>query len=1060
MSKNKNNRITSNSLEELPEQQILRLAAIVESSEDAIIGKTLDGIITSWNKGAEKIYGYTAKEMMGKSISILVPKDNPNEIPGILERLKKGEQIAHYETIRIKKNRQKINVSLTISLVKDKGGKIIGASTIARDITERKQAEREIVLLYHAIGSINECISITDQENTILYVNEAFLKTYGYERQELIGKNIGILGLAKDNSILLDEILSATLQGGWSGELINYKKNGTPFPISLSTSIIRDDLDRFEALVGIATDITERKQAEEELQKNHDRYRRAIAVANAVAYQKDYITDTYTFMGEGIKEMTGYTFQELTATIWNSILLETVMRGEAGGFSLNEAIRRTKNGEIKQWIAEQKIRTKNGEIRWIKDSSIQLYDSQGKAIGALGIMQDITERKQAEETLQRNHDRYRRAIVVANAVTYQKDYITDAYTYIGENIKEMTGYTPQEFTPALWNKILLKIIMRGEASGLSLEEARRRALTGELKHWKSDQKILTKSGEIRWLTDSSVELCDSQGMVIGSLGILQDITEQKQSEEKLLNRNQLAELGAEIGVILTRGESVREMLQKCSEVMVRYLDVAFARIWTLNSKENILELQASAGMYTHINGIHGRVPVGKYKIGLIAEEKKPHLTNAVIGDSRVSDQVWAKREGMVAFAGYPLLLENRLIGVMAMFAKHPLSDFNLSALASIADEVALGIERKLAEENKEIQLERITALRNIDMAISSSLDLKVTLNIILKEVVQQLKVDAADILLMNTHTCMLDFFACLGFSTPTIQQTHLRVGEGYAGKAVLERKLVCLPDINKDKADFARYSLLKEEKFVSFYCVPLIAKGNVKGVLEIFHRTLLNPNEEWIDYLNVLAGQAAIAIDNSELFNNLQHSNVELLLSYDTTIEGWSKALDLRDKETEGHTQRVTELTLQLARKMGIREEELIHIRRGALLHDIGKMGIPDNILLKPGKLTEEEWVIMKKHPIYAYELIYPISYLRPALEIPYYHHEKWDGSGYPNGLKREQIPLSARIFAIIDVWDALRSDRPYRKAWDKEKTLEHIKAGSGSHFDPKVVEVFLQIIS
>ncbi len=191
---------------------------------------------------------------------------------------------------------------------------------------------------------------------------------------------------------------------------------------------------------------------------------------------------------------------------------------------------------------------------------------------------------------------------------------------------------------------------------------------------------------------------------------------------------------------------------------------------------------------------------------------------------------------------------------------------------------------------------------------------------------------------------------------------------------------------------------------------------------------------------------------------DLQRSNTDLILAYDATIEGWSKALDLRDKETEGHTQRVAEMTERLARAMGFSETEVVHARRGGLLHDIGKMGVPDGILLKPDKLTDEEWVLMRKHPQFAYEMLSPITYLKPALDIPYCHHEKWDGSGYPRGLKGEQIPLAARLFAIIDVYDALTSDRPYRAAWSKEKTLEHIKAGAGMHFDPKVVEAFLQL--
>jgi putative two-component system response regulator len=192
---------------------------------------------------------------------------------------------------------------------------------------------------------------------------------------------------------------------------------------------------------------------------------------------------------------------------------------------------------------------------------------------------------------------------------------------------------------------------------------------------------------------------------------------------------------------------------------------------------------------------------------------------------------------------------------------------------------------------------------------------------------------------------------------------------------------------------------------------------------------------------------------------NIEQAHLQLLSAYDATIEGWSRAMDLRDKETEGHTQRVTILSDKLARLAGISEDELVFVRRGALLHDIGKLGVPDAILLKSGKLTDEEWAIMRQHPQYAYDMIYPIEYLRPALDIPYSHHEKWDGNGYPQGLKGGDIPLSARIFAIIDVWDALTSDRPYRPAWDKQKTIDYIKEESGKHFDPYIVELFNKLM-
>ena len=368
--------------------------------------------------------------------------------------------------------------------------------------------------------------------------------------------------------------------------------------------------------------------------------------------------------------------------------------------------------------------------------------------------------------------------------------------------------------------------------------------------------------------------------------------------------------------------------------------------------------------------------------------------------------------------------------------------------------------RKQAEEKIRRQLEHLAALRAIDMAIISVLDLRVALNVLLEHVITQLGVHAADVLLLEPHMQALTFQTGRGFLTTALQYTQLQLGKSYAGRAALERHTVHISNLAEAGDSFAPSPLFHGEGFVTYFGVPLIAKGKVKGVLEIFHRAPLNPDQEWFDFMGALAGQAAIAIDNAELFNDLQRSNVELTLAYNATIEGWSRALDLRDKETEGHTLRVTEITLRLAQSMNLGDEALAHIRWGSLLHDTGKMGIPDAILLKPGSLTDEEQVVMRKHPQYAYDMLAPITFLHSALDIPYCHHEKWDGTGYPRGLKSEAIPLAARIFAVVDVWDALRSDRPYRPAWTEAKVREHIRGLAWTHFDPKVVEVFLKVIS
>ena len=364
----------------------------------------------------------------------------------------------------------------------------------------------------------------------------------------------------------------------------------------------------------------------------------------------------------------------------------------------------------------------------------------------------------------------------------------------------------------------------------------------------------------------------------------------------------------------------------------------------------------------------------------------------------------------------------------------------------------------LANEETVRRLQNIQALHKIDQAIAGSLDLNLTLNVVLEQVKTQLNIDAAAVLLLNPHTQILEFTSGLGFRSKAIERSRLRLGEGHSGRAALERRTVSVTDLLENSTQFDRAPLLADEGFATYFGTPLIAKGQVNGVLEIYHRLPLAPDENWLEFFKILAGQAAIAVDSAGLFNDLIHSNAELFAAYDSTIEGWSHALDLRDKETEGHTQRVTEMALKLARAAGITEKELVHVRRGALLHDIGKMGVPDNILLKPGKLTDEEWVVMRKHPTFAFELLSPIAYLRPALDIPYCHHEKWDGSGYPRGLKGEQIPLAARLFAIIDVWDAIRSDRPYRQGWSKEKVIEHIKSLPGTHFEPKAVELFMNM--
>ena len=404
--------------------------------------------------------------------------------------------------------------------------------------------------------------------------------------------------------------------------------------------------------------------------------------------------------------------------------------------------------------------------------------------------------------------------------------------------------------------------------------------------------------------------------------------------------------------------------------------------------------------------------------------------------------------------------EGGIVGMLNVFVygqARGFSEDEQALIKGIAAQAAQAIVNARLYADAQRRLRNVEALRQIDAAITGGIDLNRTLQVILDQVKSQLSIDAADVLLLNTSSNTLEYAVGCGFYKQPARQAYLGERTDSASKAVLDRSMVQIPNALLTP-DLAPKMLMSSEQFMAYFSVPLIAKNQVKGVLEVFQRSPLEPGQEWLAFLNALSVQAAIAIDNSELFTSLQHSNQELRDAYESTLEGWARALELRDQETQGHTRRVSEMTVRLARDMGVNENDLIHLRRGAILHDIGKMAIPDSILLKPGPLTEDEWKVMRQHPGYAYQMLSAISFLHPAIDIPYCHHEKWDGSGYPRGLKGEEIPLWARIFAIVDVWDALRSDRPYHKARPDDQVRMYLMQQSGRHFDPDVVDAFLNI--
>jgi PAS domain S-box-containing protein len=793
------------------------------------------------------------------------------------------------------------------------------------------------------------------------------------------------------------DVIEAVRRGAWDYLVKPIKEDDLAVIIndSLERARLLDENCRYRRL------LEEQVQAQtQELLESRERYRRLLESVTNYVYTVFFSGggSTETVHRSGCEKVTGYTVEEYLADpdLWCKIVHED---------DRSKVLAMSRNILTESAILdlEHRILHKDGSIRWVSSTLVPCRDKGGAILSYDGIIADITERKMAEESLLHAKKEWERTFdSVPNLIAI----IDDRHHIIRANLAmaQRLGVTPEECIDQVCYQI-----MHGTdhpppfcPHALTLTDCREHVV--EVHEDRLDCDFLV----------STTPLMDEYGHMIGTVHVVSDITELKMSDNKLRESERKFKTLFESrrdGLLLADVES--KQFKLCNQAMTRMLGY---------TEEEFRQLS--------IRDIHPPDDL-PYVIEQFEKQVRGELDLA-------TDLPVRRKDGTVFYAD---ISSDRI----QLDEKYYL----LGSFRDVTD-------RKVAQEKLKRNMENLTALRNIDNAIKGSLDLRITLKVLLMEALKQLNVDAAVVLLLNPYSQTLEYASEQGFHTDRISFARVRMGASCAGRVAKENKTLFLSDITSAKEGSTPKTLVESEGFKSYVGVPLIAKGNVKGVLELFHRAPLNPEQDWLNFVEALAGQAAIAIDNAELFESLQSSHSELLSAYDTTIEGWSRALDYRDKETEGHSRRVTDLTVRIAREMGIGKEKLIHVRRGALLHDIGKLGVPDNILLKPGKLTEEEFEIMKKHPEIAFSLLSPIEFLRPALDIPHFHHEKWDGSGYPQRLKCEEIPLVARIFSVADVWDALRSDRPYRPAWPEERVRAYISEQAGKDFDPRIVELFL----
>jgi PAS domain S-box-containing protein len=503
---------------------------------------------------------------------------------------------------------------------------------------------------------------------------------------------------------------------------------------------------------------------------------------------------------------------------------------------------------------------------------------------------------------------------------------------------------------------------------------------------------------------------------------------------------------------LRSAQNLSEALPILLDQLMHLLNASGASLDMTDSLSGEVVTELARGAWASVTGY--RTPPGKGISGQVIATGEPYVSTDVVADGKgLRLDLFS---GLSALACVPVIAQNQPIGALWIGRQTPIHTEEVSLLAAIGEMVGNAIQRMRLNEQTIRRADEFEVLFQTARGLASQWELHSLLETVVTQAMGLLHASGGGIYLYDPKEDDLEVVVAKG--PAMILGLRLQRGEGMAGRVLRTKKHMIVDDYSRWEHHSPLYENLPVGAVVE---VPIVFAGDFIGVLVVYETpdSRRKYSESEAQLLSLFATQAAGAIRTARLLEDLQTSNLQLEKAYDTTLEGWARALELRDKETHGHSRRVTNLTLKLARRLNLSNNRMIHIRRGVLLHDIGKMGIPDQMLKKTGSLSDEEWVEMRKHPQYAYDLLNPIIYLRPALDIPYCHHEKWDGTGYPRGLKEKQIPLAARIFAIVDVYDALSYDRPYRPAWPQDQVLEYLREQSGRHFDPDIVNAFMELM-
>jgi len=1019
-------------------------ASIFERAEEGMLVLDPQQRIVETNEAALALLGYPRKNLLGRCLAELYPADAKG--PELAKLTIRKPVVGVYQW-RSQQGGSKAFFTEIRKFVD--GGHLVILCDPVRPIAAGQEMTQTI------FENSTAGVALVDLDGRYRMVNPAFSQLFGYSPDELLTVDFFKITHPEDIELsrrIMQQVLDSRGKGiRYTKRYIH--KDGHTIWTEVTSTLVVDADGKPSYFVTHINDITERKLAEDNLRESEEKYRCLVEVSPlAMWINKNGVIN---YMNPAALRVLGAT--DLAQVVGKPVF--NFIHPDYHAMVRERITRMVDKGEVVPLLEEKYIRL-DGSVVDVEVTATPFEAVDGRAMQV--FFQDITERKRADQAIRASERRLSEALRVAKMGSWEYDIQTGLFTFNDQYyaLHKTTAEAAGGYQMTAENFARHYVFPE---DAYTVQEVIDEAIASEDANFQKqlEGRIICADGEVRWIVIWFRGEKDAQGQTVKLHGVNQDIHDRKLAEERVYQSAHRSEALARIASLINKQQDLNSLLNSVCLETARAMKAQAAGILLADPGSQVAALAAEDGLPPDLKKEFPSLPLAEFNERM-KKYSEPLIRIADLREVPVNpaSEIMA-RFGVRSLVIVKIMWKLQTIGaliVLSIGQTHQFEADDAAWLQTLANEAAQAIANARLLEDAKRRLERLEALRTIDNVITASLDLHHTLSVFLEQLRNQLHVDAADVLLFNSHNLTLEYASGIGLQTEALKSSRLAPNGDPAGSIVLERRSIQIPDLQSGP-DFYRLQGFKSEGFVSYYGVPLISKGQVRGVLEIFHRSPKKHDNEWIDFLEALAGQAAISIDNASLFDELQRSNLELTLAYEATIDGWSLAMDMRDKETEGHTQRVTQLTVRLAEEMGLKDDELVHIRRGAMLHDIGKMGVPDDILLKPAQLDEREEALMKKHPQYAYEMLSSIKYLKTSLDIPYCHHERWDGSGYPRGLAGEQIPLPARLFAIIDVWDALTTDRPYRAAWDKDKAIAYIREQSGRYFDPDIVALFLKTI-